>query len=182
LLPETNLVAMLVATDTAPATNLTEVADAPATASETETSGSIRRSPFRRHRSFSTAKGASLLLNPWSKRGDADAESEGQAGASERPQTGEPTDDSRAALGGPPSPEEIATRLGLTQPVMTMRLAETIPVAEEELRDLMRRRAKAVEAYLLQSERIARERLMVVTPTEEVGGAGSQSRVELSLN
>lgn len=182
LLPETNLVAMLAAIDTAPATNLTEVADAPPSASEAETSGSSRRSPFRRHPSFSTAKGASLLRDPWSKRGAADAESEGQAVASERPQTGEPTRDSRAALGGPPSPEEIATRLGLSQPVMTMRLAETIPVTEEELRDLMRRRAKAVEAYLLQSERIARERLMVVTPTEEVGGATSQSRVELSLN
>lgn len=69
-----------------------------------------------------------------------------------------------------------------TPEVMERLLAGTIAVSEEELGALMERRAKRVEAWLVESGQVAADRLLVLPPKQTEGEPAGQARVNLALN
>jgi hypothetical protein len=62
------------------------------------------------------------------------------------------------------------------------RLVSVIQVSENEERDLIKQRALAVQAFILQSGKVTAERLFIVTPKSTGASAKGRSRVDLSLD
>jgi hypothetical protein len=55
-------------------------------------------------------------------------------------------------------------------------------VSENEQRDLIKQRALAVQAFILQSGKVTADRLFIITPKSTGASAKGQSRVDLSLD
>ena len=70
----------------------------------------------------------------------------------------------------------------LTSEQIEARLVEAIQVSEDERRDLVRRRAEAVQAAILKTGKIAAERLFIVTPKPASPAAKGETRANLSLS
>jgi hypothetical protein len=70
----------------------------------------------------------------------------------------------------------------LTLDQIEARLVSFIQVSENEQRDLIKQRALAVQAFILQSGKVTAERLFIVTPKSTGASAKGQSRVNLSLD
>jgi len=70
----------------------------------------------------------------------------------------------------------------LTLDQIEARLVSGIQVSENEQRDLIKQRALAVQAFILQSGKVTAERLFIVTPKSTGASAKGRSRVDLSLD
>jgi hypothetical protein len=103
-------------------------------------------------------KGAGDLITTVAKRSST-------AKASPRPEIPRTPDDA------PLTPDQIEARL-----------ISTIEVSDDEQRDLIKRRAQAVQSFILQSGKVTAERLFIVTPKSAEAAAKGQSRVNLSLS
>jgi len=62
------------------------------------------------------------------------------------------------------------------------KLGAAIKVSEEERRELIRQRAQAVQSAILKTEKIASERLFIVTPKPASPSAKGETRANLSLS
>ena len=62
------------------------------------------------------------------------------------------------------------------------RLISAIQVSENEQRDLIKQRALAVQAFILQSGKVTADRLFIITPKSTGASAKGRSRVDLSLD
>ncbi|HOX56606.1 MAG TPA: DUF748 domain-containing protein [Candidatus Paceibacterota bacterium] len=83
----------------------------------------------------------------------------------------------------PSSAQLPATPAGtpLTTDQLEAKLASVVQVSGNEQGALMKQRAQAVQALILQGGKVTAERLFIVTPKTTTGAAKGQSRVNLSL-
>jgi hypothetical protein len=106
------------------------------------------------------------------------SESKGARGlmttVAKRPSAGKPASraQSLAAPDGAP----------LTLDQIEARLVSGIQMSENEQRDLIKQRALAVQAFILQSGKVTADRLFIITPKSTGASAKGQSRVDLSLD
>jgi hypothetical protein len=70
----------------------------------------------------------------------------------------------------------------LTLEQIEAKLVSAIQVSVDEQRDLIKRRARAVQSRILQSGQVAAERLFIVTPKSAGASVKGEHRVNLSLN
>jgi hypothetical protein len=70
----------------------------------------------------------------------------------------------------------------LTLDQIEARLVPVIQVSGNEQRDLIKQRALAVQAFILQSGKVTADRLFIVTPKSTGASAKGQSRVDLSFD
>ena len=125
--------------------------------------------PRCRAESYPPVHGAALLMGPWTPR-RTDAEPSQPPAAPAAPAlTPVPT----------PAPAPVA------EPALAdleAKLLQAIQVTDDDLRDLMRQRAQAVQAWLLKTEKVTAERLFILAPKSIDGSAKGEARVNLSLN
>jgi hypothetical protein len=115
------------------------------------------------------------------KTGRTNPAASGSKGARELMTTGakRPAAATPASRAQPPAAPDGAP---LTLDQIEARLVSFIQVSENEQRDLIKQRALAVQAFILQSGKVTAERLFIVTPKSTGASAKGQSRVNLSLD
>lgn len=80
-------------------------------------------------------------------------------------------------------PKADRVALGLATPeLMELLLAETVPVTNDEFRQLMTARARWTQDWLVQAGQVAADRLFLVAPKPVEANYRGESRVNLSLN
>jgi Domain of Unknown Function (DUF748) len=189
LLPETNRLAQVLAEHqrlAEAATNALQKAEftSPSPPPSVSPAGAEAKPPAKKKRRFyfSSDKGATLLrvrpAHPPTGPPVPETPQEPQPVAPAVPGA-EPGE----AIPPPPlTPVELAKAVGLTTSEMKKRLLTTIPVTDDDLRDLMQRRAQTVMDYILKPGKIEAERVSLVAPKEGELAASGEIRVNLSLN